>query len=154
MSLPLDVGAGDNAHDDWISYGITYIDATNPANLAGILTTIDMWLVQAVTNQIVGVFRPVSGSNSPHLCIAIVTFASLGSGKNTKAITLPVIPGDRLGFYNETLGSLYNASSGGSGFYSTSGNKCVVGLQSTFAATADVRISALAQGICRGWASK
>ena len=119
----IDIGPGAIDRDTNYSSNYTLIQKGNPANLAGFITSIEMWASSTLAGCKVASFHNVSGTN--FTAIDVVTIGEVVSGsKQTftedsegNPIALEIALGDYIGVYYSS-GSLEASFSGGDGWWS------------------------------------
>lgn len=152
MALPIDVGSGAADLESYHAAGWTLIDKANPANLSGLLTSVDVWTTDAVTGFVIGVFTLVSGTT--YSCRSSATIGAVtGGAKRTFSVSLPIQAGDFIGCYY-TGGSSERSAIAGSGFARLNSESISPGDQAAFVEIANQGLSLYGQGIVRGWSSK
>lgn len=149
MTLPIDVGSGASDRATSSTGGYTKLDLTNPANLSGLITSVDVWFVSNGVGVRVGIFFLVSGTT--YQCRSSATIGSVSSGsKKTFTVNLPVQKGDFIGLYS-TSGNLERDDTGGSGEMRIAGEYIDPGDQAIYALLASRALSLYGQGIIKGW---
>ena len=99
--------------------GYTDINLTNPANMSGTITSVDIYAVSILYNFIVGIFYLVSGTT--YKCRSIYSIGTVSAGLNTYPVSLIVRYGDYIGHYYEG-GKIEASTSEEGGIYDTEGN--------------------------------
>lgn len=152
MAFPIDVG---NPATDRGSFGggaNTRLSLDNPANLSGLITSIDVWANTDITGFRIGTFFLVAGTT--YRCRSSATIGNVVAGaKRTFPVSIPVQKGDFIGWYLAT-GALEVDVAGGGGIYTVAGEYIDPGDQAIFALIANAAFSLYGQGIVRGWCSK
>ncbi len=152
MAFPIDVGSA--AEDRAIASGalVTQISLSNPANLSGLITSVDVWAATNITGLRVGTFYLVSGTT--YRCRASAAIGNVTAGsKQTFPVSLPIQKGDFIGWYFAT-GTLDAAASGGSGGMWVDGEYIDPGDSASYTAVANAIYSLYGEGIVKGWCSK
>lgn len=126
--------------------GVTYLCSENPANLNGTIEEIKIYVKAAIPLIYVGFFYLISGniwkcrsacSFGP--CPELALFTESG-------LALPIVAGDIIGEYRQD-GTLARDNLSAQGlWYSNSGNKVIVDLQSSFTYVATTRYSLYGSG--------
>jgi len=97
--------------------GDTVLSADNPANAAGVLTSLELWLYIAINAGTckVGTFY---GGGTSWTCRDYVTLGAIAAGSKQTISGLNIAVGinDLIGFYNST-GGIDTEATGGSGMY-------------------------------------
>jgi len=141
----IDIGPGATNRNTYSNAGITYIDLANPANLTGIIDTLQIW---ANSNLPVGTkIGTFYLSGGQYACRAYYTTTSIitsGAVRTLTGLSIAVQAGDYLGIYFAT-GRIERASTGGSGVLWKGGDQFGAGLQ-TYATFASYAISIYGTG--------
>ena len=111
----IDVGAAAISRATGIGFGSTVIALDNPANLSGIISSVDVWANIAMTGLMVGTFYFVSGTT--YKCRDSATLGSVAAGSKItfSGLAINVVAGDLIGYYLPSAGQIAASSSGGAG---------------------------------------
>lgn len=152
MAFPIDVGGAAIDGDSYANALNTLIDLTNPANLSGLITSVDVQANTNITGLRVGIFRLVSGTT--YRCITSVAVGNVTAGsKQTFPVSLPVQAGDFIGCYF-AVGRIEASDGIGSGLLYKAGEYIDPGDSAAYTLLAGATQSLYGQGIVRGWSSK
>ncbi len=127
LQVPNPIDVGSEATDRASFFGVaawTLIDTTNPANLTGTITSIEVWAKGNMDNLQVGTFYLVSGTT--YKCRASQSVGAVTAGsKQTFTVSLSVVAGDFIGcYYTGGTGDI-EVGAGGSGFYYLESAECI-----------------------------
>lgn len=119
----IDIGPGAANYDSSAVQGSTYIDKANPANAAGVLTSVELFFVAGGQGVKVGTFSG-SGTSYDDRDYESIGSVSVGSKQTITGLNIDVSSGDFLGTYFYGNNSALEANtSGGTGVYYASGDK-------------------------------
>lgn len=121
---PIIIDIGNPAIDRSSQQGgnITVVDRNNPANASGVINTIEIYCPVALYLVEVATFYVVSGNNLTTRDNVLI--GNIGAGKTTKAVSLNVVAGDRLGIYWQySFSKLVYTEEACAGIWWTSGDK-------------------------------
>lgn len=109
----IDIGVTPTYRASGFYSGLTTIDLDNPANLSGILTSVDVFFNADAIGLRVGTFYLVSGTT--YKCRDSAVLGSVtGAGLRVfSGLAIQVVAGDFIGFYVPTTGALAYATTGG-----------------------------------------
>lgn len=95
----IDVGSTAINRDSYGDAGTTFIDFANPANLSGLIDTIEVWANQNMSGLKVGFFYLVSGTT--YKCRTVISIGSVtaGSKQTFSGLSAAIVAGDYIGFY-------------------------------------------------------
>ena len=131
----LDVGPGANDLPGVSTGGVTLIDAGNPANLTGRLTSVEFWTNITITDMQVGTFFNTGGND--YKCRDSQAVGVLVNGaKRTEAVDLEIEAGDLLGIYF-TVGQIDADGGAGAGRWNLAGDHITPGDVETYALAAN-----------------
>lgn len=153
MAFPIDIGAVAIDQAATLPALYTFIDTNNPANLSGLITSVEVWAATNLTGFRIGVFYLVSGTT--YRCRSSATIDAVTAGsKQTFSVSLPVQKGDFIGCYFDT-GTIEANTSTGTWIGGKAGEYIDPGDSAVFTtATSNGALSLYGQGIVRGWSSK
>jgi hypothetical protein len=119
----IDVGSAASDRASEYSAAYTRVNKTNPANLTGIITSIEVWLTLHSHSFEVASFYVVSGDNLTSRHNVSIGNVSSGSKQtfDISATPLNINSGDYLGFY-DAEGKIEADSTGGSGVWNHTGD--------------------------------
>ncbi len=132
LRVTIDVGSPAIARAAGISGNSSIIDFANPANANGIITSLEIWVVDTFVGLKVGTFFLVSGTT--YQCRDSVTIANTitaGSKQTVSGLSLSIQVGDFIGFYKGT-GEAIEKDNAGSGLGYVSGDQLTPGNQSVY----------------------
>jgi hypothetical protein len=111
--MAIDIGNTAINRDGALNAGISTIDLENVSNASGIITSVDVWFQDAVTDNSlkIGTFQG-SGTSWAMRDYTLIGNCSAGS-KQTFVVSLLVGIGDAIGCYFATTGLIEKANSGG-----------------------------------------
>lgn len=122
---PIDIGTPAEDRASQGGSGSTLIAYDNPANLDGLITSINIWLNTNATAVVVGTF---SANGSNFTCRSSQILIDVPAGNQTYSVSLTVKAGDYLGCYLASGSMEQTSGLGGGNFYIFSGsNKAVPG---------------------------
>lgn len=113
LAIAIDVGSP--AINRALTQGTyTTMGLTNPANATGIITSVEIWVNNDVSNCEIATFYLVSGTNYSTRDTHFIGSIASGSKHTSSGLSLEVQSGDYLGIYY-TSGALERSGTGGSG---------------------------------------
>ena len=140
--------------------GYTDIQLTNPANLTGSITSVEIWASTNLTGCKVGIFYLVSGTTYKCRSAATIGNVTAGSKQTFSGLSLAVVTGDFIGIY-WVSGYMEADTSGYDGFLWRDGDHCVVNDSASYTllsgdalsikglgVTPVVALSAVSAGVC------
>jgi hypothetical protein len=110
----------------------TYISTTNPLNISGTLTTLEIWAAESITGLTVGLWRFVSGSTFKCIAVASVGNITQGAKRTVTGLSLVGAAGDFVGVYSTNGREEFDAGSGTDHYWYYAGNAAVADNQSSF----------------------
>lgn len=144
------VGAGATVRDSGYSGAKeTFLLKTNPANLSGIIDTVEIWVRANMDDLYVGFFYLVSGTTYKCRSAVALGAALLGAKRTFPELSLSVVLGDLIGAWWGINGEIARDTEGGGGLFYTAGdtNLCVVDAQQELTEMADWEMSLYGIGI-------
>src|SRR3972149_319437 len=125
-----DVGSAAGNGESSVAAGTTFFALANPANISGVIDTVEIWAASNMSGLKVGIFYQVSGAIYKCRSVATIGSVTAGSKKTFSGLNLAVVAGDYIGFYH-TGGALEYGSAGrGRGYLA--GDHVIEGQQNTF----------------------
>ncbi len=152
----IDVGTVPADFDSSTSQGWTQIDKSNPANLSGLITSVQVSAAFNVTGLRVGTFYLVSGLDYKCRASQNLGAVTVAESPKTIACSIAIEAGDFIGSFC-TIGALEKNNSGGSGALFITSEHIDPGDQATYTAEASRKIALYGTGVTlvtRGWMSK
>ena len=134
----IDAGLAATNRYSGLTPGETYLAVDNPANLSGVITTVELWAHADMSNVKVGVFYLVSGTT--YKCRDSITLGGVSIGYHKYSVSLGVQAGDYIGAYY-SAGAISLNTTGGSGLYHVSGEYADPEDEATYALAGGYRIS-------------
>ena len=146
-SVAIDVGADCINRTNSFSGNYTVLSIDNPANAAGIITNVCIWLANhsGEDSSYVGTFYLISGTT--YKCRDAENVGILYAGENNKTVSLNVEIGDLIGIFCGNMFDLLEKDTAGfSGVYYNMLNKCIVDNETSYTLTPDYAISLYGSG--------
>lgn len=129
--MAIDIGNAASDRGSSAPANFTWLVADNPANLTGVLTSVEVWAGSDITGFKVGTFFILPSGQ--YQCRDVETIGAVTSGsKQTFSVTLNVAKGDVIGCYFST-GTIDREDAGGNSLVSSSGvDAAVVGVSEAY----------------------
>ena len=118
--MAIDVGTEAINRPEYASSGYTFIVVENPANASGTITTVALYVLNAIANCEVGIFYNVSGTIFTSRSNAALP-SYIAAGYSEHEVSLAVETGDYIGIYFSG-GDLDRHDAGGNGAWYVSGD--------------------------------
>lgn len=151
----IDVGADaidrPNFYNAWES---TIIDLDNPANLAGLITNVEIYSLAELSNVKVGLFSDAGGGN--YTCRSTATLGTVAAGHTDNAVSLAVQVGDFIAIRATGGNALEVTNLGGVNIMKFIGDAMTVDETNAFAAFGEFRTMSVhgtgaEVSVSRGW---
>jgi hypothetical protein len=110
-ATPIDIGPAATNRANTATTGLTFLDANNPANADGHITSVELWFETDATGVKVGTFY---GSAITYTMRSYATIGNVTSGSKQTftGLSIDVVSGDWIGIYAASGGISFDSSGG------------------------------------------